>query len=85
MDSIEADNMVATLTMPQGTPADRTLKILKRIEEAAFQVRDEVDSERPGEPSIYMHLATTIGDQPAIRGGGPVRGVSIGTSSGHLG
>lgn len=85
MDSIEADNMVATLTMPQGTPADQTLKILKRIEEAAFQVRDEVDSKRPGQPSIYKHLATTIGDQPASRGGGPVRDLSIGISSGHLG
>jgi multidrug efflux pump subunit AcrB len=85
MDSIEADNMVATLTMPQGTPADQTLKILKRIEEAAFQVRDEINSKRPGEPSIYKHLSSTIGDQPASRGDGPVRGLSIGTSSGHLG
>ncbi|MCD6395749.1 MAG: efflux RND transporter permease subunit [Planctomycetes bacterium] len=85
MDSIEADNMVATLTMPQGTPADQTLKILKRIEKAAFQVRDEIDADRPGQPSIYKHLASTIGDQPASRGGGPVQTVSIGTSSGHLG
>ena len=85
IDSIEADNMVATLTMPQGTPADQTLKILKRIEDAAFQIRDEIDSERPGEPSIYRHLSSTIGDQPASQGGGPVRGLSIGTSSGHLG
>lgn len=85
MDSIEADNMVATLTMPQGTPAEQTLKILKLLEKAAFQVRDEVDSKRSGKPSIYKHLSSTIGDHPASRGEGPVRSLSIGTSSGHLG
>ncbi|HPD46348.1 MAG TPA: efflux RND transporter permease subunit [Anaerohalosphaeraceae bacterium] len=85
MDTIEADNMVATLDMPQGTPPEQTLAVLKRLEETAFQVRDEIDAQRPGEPSIFKHMSTTIGAHPASEAGGPVQEVSVGTSVAHLG
>jgi len=84
-DAIELDNMVATLSMPQGTPPEQTLAVLKRIEEAALKVRDEIDAERPGEPSIFKHMSTTIGAHPAGEAGGPVQRVTIGTSVAHLG
>jgi len=85
IDSIEADNIVATLTMPQGTPPEQTSRVLRRLEEAAFQVRDEYDAKRPGEPSLFKHMAATIGAHPATEQGGPVQQVSIGTSVAHLG
>ncbi len=74
-DPVEADNIVATLTMPQGTPVKQTQKVIARLESAAQQVRNEFDSERPSKPSLFKHMATIIGDQPSSRGGGPVRGV----------
>jgi len=82
-DPVEADNMIAFLTMPRGTPAEQTREIADRIEKAVEQVRLEVDANRPDKPSIIKHVATTIGAQPASRGGGPVRDISTG-SAGHL-
>lgn len=87
-DPVEADNMVATLIMPQGTPPEQTSAILKRIEAAAIQIRDEYDTEyrtSPKDPSIFKHMATTIGDQPTSRNRGPVGSGSVGISQGHLG
>ncbi|HUW18510.1 MAG TPA: efflux RND transporter permease subunit [Sedimentisphaerales bacterium] len=83
-DPVEADNMVATLAMPMGTPVRQTRQVVARIERAAEQLRKEVDANRPGKPSIIKHVATTIGDQPQSRGGhGPVRGVGA-VSDSHL-
>jgi multidrug efflux pump subunit AcrB len=83
-DPVEADNMVATIVMPLGTPVNQTQQVVRKLEQAAGQIRREVDAGRPGEPSIIKHMATTIGDQPATRGGhGPVRGL-VGVSDSHL-
>lgn len=83
--TVEADNMIAWLTMPQGTPPDITSGILDRIEKAAFEVRDEYDREHPNsETSIFRHMATTIGQHPGKRGG-PIQGSGGGVSSAHLG
>jgi multidrug efflux pump subunit AcrB len=83
IDPVEADNMVATLAMPRGTPVKQTEQITKKIEKAVEQVRREFDANRPDKPSIIKHVATTIGDQPASRGGGPVRGIPTGSAA-HL-
>jgi multidrug efflux pump subunit AcrB len=83
-DAVEADNMIATLTMPLGTPVRQTQQVARRVEDAAEQVRREVDANRPGQPSIIKHMATTIGDQPFSRGRhGPVRGLGAVADS-HL-
>ncbi len=82
-DPVDADNMVAFLAMPRGTPAEQTREIADTIEKAVEQVRLEVDANRPDKPSIIKHVATTIGAQPASTGGGPVRGIGTG-SAGHL-
>ncbi len=82
--AVEGDNMVATLTMPLGTPASQTQKIVERIEKAAMQVRDEFDAKRPSKPSLFNHMASIIGDQPNSRGrGGPVEEPG-GVSAAHL-
>jgi multidrug efflux pump subunit AcrB len=82
-DPVEADNMLATINMPLGTPARQTQQVANRVERAAEQVRREVDAARQDKPSIIKHMATTIGDQPTFRHGGPVRGVG-GVTDSHL-
>jgi multidrug efflux pump subunit AcrB len=65
---IEGDNMIARVTMPKGTSIDKTREVAKRIEEAAFRVREETDAKREKEkPSIYRNVYSIIGDQPMIR------------------
>ena len=71
-DSVEADNMLALLNMPLGTPVEQTREIIEEIEQAAFEAIREFDDERPGKPSLLRHIATTIGAQPTTSRGGPV-------------
>lgn len=84
-DAVEADNMIALVTMPQGTALEQTSEVVKRIETAAGQVRREVDSLRPGQPSIFRHVSTVLGDQPTLRKqGGPMEAGPAGVSAAHL-
>ncbi len=83
-DSIEADNMVATLMMPQGTPVERTQEIADKIEQAAFQVRDEFDSKSKSEISIVKHISTTVGANPMAARGGPVSNTAGGGAASNL-
>jgi multidrug efflux pump subunit AcrB len=71
-DIVEADNMIALLTMPLGTPVEQTKDIIEGIEQAAFQTLEEFDSKRPGKPSLLKHISTTVGAQPSLARGGPV-------------
>jgi multidrug efflux pump subunit AcrB len=86
MPKVDADNMVAYLTMPQGTPAEQTAKVLERVESAALQVaRDHDEGQPEGAPSVIQHMSTTIGDQPRAGGGGPMAERSTAGDSSHLG
>lgn len=71
-DTVEADNMLALLNMPLGTPVEKTREIIEGIEQAAFQAVEDFDSERPGKSSLLKHISTTIGAQPTMARGGPV-------------
>jgi multidrug efflux pump subunit AcrB len=83
-DPVEADNMVAWLTMPQGTPVAQTKEIAERIQTAAEQIRSEVDSKRNGKPSIFKHVSVTIGSHPAMRRGGPMAPTTAEGAESHL-
>jgi multidrug efflux pump subunit AcrB len=84
-DTVEADNMIATLTMPQGTPVEQTKEIIERIEKAALQTLEEFDSKRPGKPSLLKHMAVTVGAHPTAMRSGAVQ-VDIGRGArSHLG
>lgn len=72
-DAVEADNMLALLTMPLGTPVEQTRETIEGIERAAFQALDEFDSKRPDRPSLLKHISTTVGAQPTLARGGPVQ------------
>jgi multidrug efflux pump subunit AcrB len=86
MPRVDSDNMVASLTMPQGTPVSQTEAILARIEAAAEALaRDHDEGQPDGSPSIIRHISTTVGQQPAASGHGPMPQGSSGGDSSHLG
>ncbi len=62
---VDADNVVAYLTMPQDSPAEVTAKALDRILEGAVAVRGEVAAEL-GQDQI-RHIVSSIGEQPFRR------------------
>lgn len=80
---VDADNMVAYLKMPQGTPMEQTEGIARRIEAAAQKVVAEFDAERDG-PSIVKHVSITVGSQPTSGGGGPTSPGSTAGNGSHL-
>ena len=84
--TVDADNMVARLTMPQGTPVERTAAVLDRLERAALEVAAEVDADTPGGDSVIRHMSRTVGQHPSVsRGGGPHSSGPAGGDSAHLG
>ena len=60
---VEADNVVALLTMPRGTPPDATARALRQLEDSAERMRQEV--ERDGQ-RVFVHTLTSIGEQPSL-------------------
>lgn len=62
--TVDGDNMVVSLTMPQGTPAHVTRQHLERIERAARDVCASFDRERPGGEPILQHMLAMVGAQP---------------------
>ena len=46
MPQVDADNVVAFLEMPQGTPAETTAEGVRRIEQAADDLRAKGDGNR---------------------------------------
>jgi multidrug efflux pump subunit AcrB len=66
--AVEADYMVAALTMPQGTPIEVTSKAIAELERSAQGVRTEAE-DRSGK-DLYRHAVTIIGKQPVSAGVG---------------
>ena len=83
-DSVEADNMIATLTMPQGTPVEQTKEIVERLEQAALQVIEEYDAKHDSDISLMKHISTTIGAHPTAERQGPESTEGQGLAEGHL-
>lgn len=59
---IDADNVVAMLTMPQGTPPEVTEAAIKRLESTALQLQDKLEEENSGQ--IFKHVLAAVGEQP---------------------
>ena len=59
---IPANNVVAFLTMPQGTPVETTTAALAHIESSARELQRQVAD--AGEPHVFRHIMTTVGEQP---------------------
>ncbi|MDA8018721.1 MAG: efflux RND transporter permease subunit [Thermoanaerobaculia bacterium] len=84
MPPVDAENIVAYLKMPQGTPAEQTAVVVRRIEEAAHQVAEEYASEHPEVPPLIKHIAAAVGEQPSAGGGGPDSTGQSGAAGSHL-
>lgn len=68
MPSVEGDNMFARLEMPVGTPYERTLEVIKQLENAADIAKEDfVDRSENGK--VYEHVFSIIGQQPGVRRG----------------
>ena len=59
---VEADNVAALLTLPEGTPAEVTARRLRVIEGAALELKEELEQEYGKE--VFRHVLTSVGDQP---------------------
>ena len=76
------DIAVATLEMPNGTPAQSTREILERIEAAALQLREEVDG-GDVEPKAIKHILVAMGSHPVAQARDP-SGIAIAAGGTHL-
>ena len=81
--SVDADNVIALLTMPQGTPAEVTANAVKRLEQTALKLRDELESET-GAPAV-RHMLASVGDQPYMSTQRHSAGPAPSFSAAHLG
>ena len=84
---VEADAAVALLTMPQGTPAETTEAAIRDLEEAAFELKEQLENE--GNEGVFSHMLASVGSQPFAemsRQNGPGMGAATTVSSAaHLG
>jgi multidrug efflux pump subunit AcrB len=62
--TVDGDNIVVSLTLPQGTPLQTTADHLARIEQAAREVCAEFDRDRPPGAPVLEHMLATVGAQP---------------------
>jgi len=59
---IEGTHLYATLTMPEGTPVEKTAEAVEHLENAAERLRIELDASRGAdEPSMISHVFSSIG------------------------
>jgi multidrug efflux pump subunit AcrB len=63
--AVEADNVVAFLTLPEGTPVEETSSAVQRLEEVARELKAELQ-DKAGEsaPSVVQHILASVGEQP---------------------
>ena len=70
---VEGDVLFCSLTMPTGTPVDRTTEVVSQIESAAKEALESEDEKRtPGSESLFQHSISIIGLHMA--GHGPSAG-----------
>ena len=81
--SVEADFMSAAVTMPQGTPAETTSNVVRRLEASAAQVRREME-DRTGR-DLFQHVYAAVGDQPMVAQAAGPFGFAGAESASHLG
>ncbi len=62
---VEGDNVVASLTMPLGTPVEVTSAAIRKLELAADELGRELDADDYCEEGpIFPHKLASVGDQP---------------------
>lgn len=61
MPRIEGDNIVARVEMPEGVDADQTARAARQIENAALQLKAELEAANPDRPTLVEHIFTSVG------------------------
>ncbi len=65
MPMVDADNLIAALTLPQGSTMDDALAAVEQLESSLEQTLAEFSKGRPeGSDPIVKHVSTSIGAQP---------------------
>ncbi|MCH9022477.1 MAG: efflux RND transporter permease subunit, partial [Planctomycetes bacterium] len=83
--TIEADEIVVALSMPQGTSRQETDQVVVRLENALKQLEQEFKETYPNEPPVVRNMITYLGEQPFTRAmGGPHGGGVTNVSGSHL-
>lgn len=85
---LESDQVIATLTMPLGTPARVTREAVLHLERTAQRVAEELESQAmaEGRTPPVQHLLAAVGGHPVADSGGGAPGTDRTTASGgHLG
>ncbi|MFQ5416634.1 MAG: efflux RND transporter permease subunit, partial [Myxococcota bacterium] len=63
---VEAENVAALVTMPLGTPVERTGEAVAQLDAAAARLRAELEpADGPGE-RVFRHVLTSVGAQPYL-------------------
>ena len=86
--AVEADNVVAMLTMPEGTRVDQTAEAVRHLEAAARELKAQIDAEtQEGAPSAVQHILASVGEQPyrARQERTPANAGASGATGSHLG
>ena len=66
---VESDMLTATITMPAGTPLEKTTKVAGILENRIDQVTSELDGKRPPKaPSLLEYTVSLVGVQAGGRG-----------------
>jgi len=84
--NVESDYVSARLTMPLGTPVEKTAWAVRQLESAAQALQAELREEHglvDGEP-VVKHILAAVGSQPSRSGGPPTLRALAGGDS-HLG
>jgi multidrug efflux pump subunit AcrB len=85
MPKVDADNVVASLTLPQGTTVDDARKAVLQLERSLNEVAADYQALRPDDdPPVVTHISTSIGSHPQAEGSGPRAGSGGGAGGAHL-
>lgn len=68
--AVEGDRIYASLTLPEGVPVAATSRALAQLERGVAALKEELDAERPGQPSLVQNVFVSLG-RKIDRGGGP--------------
>ena len=85
---IEGDQVTGLITMPQGTPAEKTTQAAQQLVDAIGVLQAELDAEHEveGADSHVRHVMVSVGSQPFkdTEGSGPGGGGGLSSSGSHL-
>ncbi len=77
-DVVEGDFVTATLEMPEGTTAGRTLDVALELEAAGIRVIEQLSQQQGGDaPSLLDGATIVVGQRPRVEGGGVIASPSL--------